>query len=226
MKLSALIFLFMLLVGCASFDSDPCFYTFSSEDKEGLANCLKAAEQDDAYAQGKLGAMYYHGYGVAEDATQAFQWWERSAEQGVPEAQYKLGNMYSKGRGGVLTDYKLAVYWWSKAAEQGEAWAQYKLGSMYADGKGVEKNPEQAVHWWSKAAEQGHDWAQYKLGKIYADEEGEMEDYLLAYMWFEIASSGGHVTASKGKEKLAAKMSKAEISEAMELAQEWSEKHK
>ena len=53
-----------------------------------------------------------------------------------------------------------------------------------------------------------------------------MEDYLLAYMWFEIASSGGHITASKGKEKLAAKMSKADISEAMELAQEWSEKHK
>ena len=42
MRLLALIFSFMLLTGCASFDSDPCFYTFSSGDKEGPANCLKA----------------------------------------------------------------------------------------------------------------------------------------------------------------------------------------
>jgi hypothetical protein len=97
---------------------------------------------------------------------------------------------------------------------------------MYADGRGVERDPEQAVHWWNKAAEQGHDWAQYKLGKMYADEGSEMEDYLVAYMWLEIASSGGHITASKSKEKLAGRMSEADINEAMELAQEWGEKHK
>ena len=226
MRLLSLICSFMLLVGCASFDSAPCFYTFSSADKEGLVNCLKAAEQDDAYAQGKLGAMYYYGYGVEEDTAKAFHWWGKSAEQGVPEAQYKLGNLYSKGRGGVLTDYKQAVHWWTKAAEQGDAWAQYKLGGMYADGKGVVKESGQAVYWWEKSAEQGHDWAQYKLGTIYADEESEMEDYLLAYMWFEIASSAGHITASKAKKKLAGKMSEADISEAMDLAKEWGEKHK
>ena len=97
---------------------------------------------------------------------------------------------------------------------------------MYADGRGVERDPEQAVHWWNKSAEQGHDWAQYKLGKMYADEESEMEDYLLAYMWLEIASSGGHIRASKRKEKLADKMSKSDMSVAMELAREWGAKHK
>jgi TPR repeat protein len=58
------------------------------------------------------------------------------AEQGVADAQYRLGLIYYSGRG-VPQDYKEAVRWHRKAAEQGYAKAQHELGRMYNIGYGV-----------------------------------------------------------------------------------------
>jgi len=43
--------------------------------------------------------IYYHGQGVHQDDKQAFEWFERAAEQGVAEAQYNLGVKYDQGQG-------------------------------------------------------------------------------------------------------------------------------
>jgi len=65
-----------------------------------------------------------------------FEEWELLAKQGIAEAQYNLGLMYSKGEG-VPIDDKEAVKWYRLAAEQRITGAQSNLGLMYEKGQGV-----------------------------------------------------------------------------------------
>jgi Sel1 repeat len=54
----------------------------------------------------------------------------QGAEQGDPEAQFFLGQMYAEGES-VPQDYGEAAKWYRLAAEQGMVEAQYELGRMY-----------------------------------------------------------------------------------------------
>lgn len=58
------------------------------------------------------------------------------AEQGDPDAQFRLGYRYKSGRG-IKQNYKKAVEWLTKAAIQGHSNAQYSLGACFNHGKGV-----------------------------------------------------------------------------------------
>jgi uncharacterized protein len=98
--------------------------------------------------------MYEKGHGVAQDYKAAVRWFRLAGEQGLTEAQAKLGVMYDQGRG-VAQDYKEAVRWCRAAAEQGNAPAQYNLGFMYDQGHGVAQDHKEAVKWDRLAAEQG-----------------------------------------------------------------------
>ena len=69
----------------------------------------------------------------------------KAAEQGITDAQCKLGVMYDTGQG-VPEDDVEAVKWYRKAAEQGLADAQYNLGLMYAKGEGVIEDDAEAVN--------------------------------------------------------------------------------
>ena len=51
---------------------------------------------------------------------------QHRAEQGIVEAQYRLGWSYAMGVG-VEQDYQQALAWYRKAAEQGPAAAQCNL---------------------------------------------------------------------------------------------------
>ena len=114
----------------------------------------QAAEQGDAEAQNKLGAMYANGERVPEDAREAVKWFRKAAEQGFASAQYNLGLMYDNGEG-VPEDDREAAKWLRKAAEQGDASAQYNLGVMYANGEGVPEDYVKAYAWINLAAAQG-----------------------------------------------------------------------
>jgi TPR repeat protein len=71
----------------------------------------QAAEQGDANAQFRLGAMYANGQGVGQDFAQAAQWWRRAAEQGQATAQFGLGTLYDSGTG-VAQDHAQAIQWY------------------------------------------------------------------------------------------------------------------
>ncbi len=78
----------------------------------------------------------------------------KAAEQGDPDAQYKLGLLYDKGLV-VLQDFAEAVKWYRKAAEQGHADAQNNLGFFYSKGWAVPQDDVQAHKWWNLAAASG-----------------------------------------------------------------------
>jgi hypothetical protein len=116
----------------------------------------KAAEQNWAEAQYRLGLCYTSGRGVAKDQEEAVKWHRKAAEQNVAGAQNWLGGCYANGLG-VAKDRVEAVRWFRKAAEQNDAAAQYNLGVCYEEGRGVPRDDVEAVKWFLLAARESDD---------------------------------------------------------------------
>jgi TPR repeat protein len=91
-----------------------------------------------------------------DDVAAALQALKPLAEQGIADAQFKMGSLYYQGLG-VPQNYKEAVTWLRKAAEQGHVSSQTTLGTVYAEGvQGViGKDYPQAFMWFSFAAAKG-----------------------------------------------------------------------
>ncbi len=78
----------------------------------------QAAEQGDAKAQAKMGAMYLLGSGIEKDEQKAAEWLLKAANQGYLEAQVIMAALFDRGLG-VKSDVKIATQWYEKAAAQG-----------------------------------------------------------------------------------------------------------
>ena len=105
------------------------------------------------------------------------------AEEGDPNAQYKLGESYRYGFGDFTKDEKEALKWYRKAAYQGQSDAQRILGDFYAD----DVDWTNAVKWYKLSAEQGDYMSQYMLGFYYSDilEMYGAPNYIEAIKWYE-----------------------------------------
>ena len=85
----------------------------------------KAAEQNDPYAQYRLGKLLLTGAeGVPKDVDAAIQLLKDSATQGNSFAQYTLGKLYLLGQE-VQADREEALRYFAQAAAQGNSYAQY-----------------------------------------------------------------------------------------------------
>lgn len=89
-----------------------------------------AAYAGDADAQLYLAYMYLRGEGTEQDLEKAFEWTEKSAEQGFAQAQNELGRAYEQ----MKQDYNKAIEWYKKAAAQGYHDAQKNLDRLYENG--------------------------------------------------------------------------------------------
>ena len=70
--------------------------------------------------------MYEQGLGVSQSYSEAFNWYQKAAEQGIAQAQYNLGVMYERELG-VSQSYTEAAKWFREAAKQGDVEAQQAL---------------------------------------------------------------------------------------------------
>lgn len=157
----------------------------------------------------------------------AMKHWQPLAEGQDARAQAGVAAMYLGGLG-VPPDYTLALAWGERAADQGEPKAQYLLGSMYRDGKGVQKDLARAMALFRQAADRNLHWAQYTLGLMYLLGEGVPSDRLEAYHWLTLASvvrdgddEEVHATAGFLLEKVSAKLTPDQISQAKQRLAEW-----
>ena len=114
-------------------------------------------------------------------------------------------------------------YW--RLAEQGDATAQFNLGNMYANGQGVAQNYQEAVKWYRLAAEQGDADAQFNLGVMYANGEGVTQDDRIAHMWFNLLASFGNKDGANARDRIAARMTSNQVSEAQSFATECSDQN-
>jgi TPR repeat protein len=88
----------------------------------------KAAEQNYAPAQFKLGLSYTNRDGVA-DQVEAVKWLRKAAEQNYAEAQFNLSVCYDNGEG-VAEDYVEAYKWRRLAATQGDEDAKKAMTAL------------------------------------------------------------------------------------------------
>ena len=159
----------------------------------------------------------------SKDYTSAEVICRKAAEQGHELAPFLLGVMYYLGQG-VTQDYAEAAKWLRKAAAQGSAEAQFLLGGMYTDGLGVTKDYAEAVKWYRKAAEQGGGQAQFTLGGMYEKGQGVAQDFVKAHALFNIAAARGVSIGAEQRDKVAKKMTAADISKAQQLASKCAKK--
>ena len=74
------------------------------------------------------------------------------------------------------------------------------------------------MKWYRLAAAQGDAYAQYNLGVMYYIGDGVPQDYAEAHMWFNISAANGATDAATNRDKVAAKLLPADISEAQRRA--------
>ena len=117
------------------------------------------------------------------------------------------------GRG----DYATALSLLRPLAAQGNATAQFVLGMMYNYGQGVVQDYKEAMKWSRLAAAQGDVDAQYMLGEMYDLGQGVVQNYVRAHMWFMLSVANGATYASKNRDKVAKKLTSAQIAQAQEI---------
>lgn len=125
----------------------------------------------------------------AKEFRRARQLLQPLAENGSPEAQYRLAVQYQAGLG-VVKNQLQAYYWMREAANQDYALALHGLGIMYLYGECVEKNEQTAAAWLQRAADQGLAGSMATLAGMYEQGLGVEKDSARAKALYEAAGFG------------------------------------
>jgi hypothetical protein len=80
----------------------------------------------------------------------ALKVWMEAAQQGDPEAQVTVGEIYERGLG-TEPNYEAAAIWYQKAADQGYSRGLFNLGTLYELGRGVEQDKLKALNLYRQA---------------------------------------------------------------------------
>jgi TPR repeat protein len=125
------------------------------------------------------------------DFTKAMEWALKAVDQGVPEAERKVGYLYYEGQG-VTQDYQEAFNWYLKAAQQCDADAENFIGYFYETGQGINQDYQQAIKWYLRSAGRGNTEAEFHMGRLYLNGNGVNQDYSQALNWFLKAAQKGN----------------------------------
>ena len=136
---------------------------------------------------GALAATDKPPHSLQSEYQQELDKWMLQAYEGDPDAQFKVGVLFTNDQF-HSADLEQSAYWYKQAARQGHSLAQYNLGHQYLTGSGVKRNETEAMKWWLKAAEQDHPLAQFNIGRAYYLGIGLKEDHSQSQLWFERAA--------------------------------------
>jgi TPR repeat protein len=111
----------------------------------------------------------------AKEFRRSLQLLQPLAENGDPEAQYRVAVQYQAGLG-VVQNPLQAYHWMREAAEQDHDLALHGLGIMYLYGECVDKDERQAATWLQRAADQGLAGSMAALASMYEQGIGVEKD--------------------------------------------------
>lgn len=170
---------------------------------------------DEAAADGDPVARYQLALERIEagDADGAAVLMRRSAEQGVPAAQYRYAKMLERGEG-VTADLEEARRWTEMAANAGHRRAMHNMGVMYSSGSGAPQDWDQAARWFEEAALHGMTDSQFNLAVLYERGLGVPQSAPDAYAWYSIAAAGGDEGAQARANTIRSSLSDAAREEA------------
>jgi hypothetical protein len=161
----------------------------SQQQLPDLAQIKAAAEAGDAEAQDKLAESYWWHFNFPA----AVEWARKAAEQGVPHAQWPLGEMLLNGK--------------PKMGESASA---------------VQKAPDEALKWFLLAANQGFRDAQSMLGTCYEHGTGAKQDSVEAYKWYRLASQKNSLGGGVALDRLILRLTQQQIQEGEQRAKDFT----
>ena len=210
----------------AEFESGRAAYE-KGDYTQALNEFLPSVMEGDINAQFYLALMYEKGAGVPQDSFKAFKWYNLAAEQGSPEAMFKLGVYYYDGIGGADKDTEQALSWFGEAAGQGIPAAQFNFGLMHAKNLGIGRDYVQAAKWFQVAAKQNHALAQHGLGIIYAKGLGVERDLVRASMWSQLALRSAKPGPARdvikeARDDIARLLTPKQLKDAQAMIEQWS----
>jgi uncharacterized protein len=131
------------------------------QDRSGTSNyaeaghlCERAANQHYSLGAFCMGQIYDHGWGVAEDLSQAAKWYSDAANMGLAVAALRVGEMYWKGEG--LKQDRISAYefiYLASSSDIPEAKQEREMLERELTRKEVEKGKAKAVEWTGKHAQ-------------------------------------------------------------------------
>lgn len=100
----------------------------------------EAAKNGDPDAQNFLAKLQAQ----AGNSQEAFELWQKSAQQGNVSSMYSLAVCYESGDG-VTQNYSKAIEWYKKAMQNNHPWAFNNMAYLYFDGNGVPQDRNKAI---------------------------------------------------------------------------------
>ena len=129
-------------------------------------------------------------FALTDVSAGVFRFQVKLAEQGNPEAQYKVGEMYEMGKG-VPKNIKMANEWFEKSAKQGHKKSSYKILYNEINKNGLNDFTKSQLGNIRSEAAAGNADAQYFLGKMYAAGVGVPKSLTNALTWLNKATFNG-----------------------------------
>lgn len=149
----------------------------------------------DPAAQTLLAEIYSRGLGVRQDLVTAMEWYEKAAEQKVPEALFQLAMILLDG-GEEIADPDRAYRLLEDASAAGNRLAQFNFAQMTTSRDPSPDGMRKAVEYYEKAAEAGLADAQYAMAQVYEHGVGgKPVDMDEARRWLELAATQNFDTA-------------------------------
>src|SRR6266542_6727061 len=114
---------------------------------------------------------YELGIGIDKDENKAFDYYQKSAENGLVNAKFQLGYCHANGIGTEVNK--------DKGLE------------LYNEAAGKEDNLAKINYWFQKAAEDDNKVALYKLGEFYELKGSILEDEVMAFEFYKKSANQG-----------------------------------
>lgn len=173
-------------------------YEFTDETVENLYH---QAQNNNSYAQYRLGKIYLIGEGVEQDAEYGVRWLLKAIKQNNSYAQYLLGKAILKGEylpmdDNMPLDVYGAVELLLKSSDQGNEYASYTLGKIFIEGKLLPQDISAGFELLLKATDKNCIPAWYFLGKMFYKGIGVEKDNDAAIYYFEKAVKGKNLFAA------------------------------
>jgi hypothetical protein len=131
--------------------------TADGPDWETIPELIAAAHEGDPQACFQYAQLLEIGDGVPRSESSAFRFYQHAAEQGHPDALFRIGKALHDGLLGQETDHARAFTYYRKAALAEIPEATYNVGAMLVSGRGVKRSYSEGLAWLMLAAEQGTD---------------------------------------------------------------------
>ncbi len=149
----------------------------------------------------------------------------RAAEDGDPNAQFKLGSLLFHDLSRSTKNSAEAVKWLEMAAENGNTDAMIFLGRLSRTGVGILQNYSQASNWIQLAAEKGNPEGMLEMGRLCRDGVGVEKSLVMAYAWFNRAAAEHNLDAVNERDSIAKILTTEELKQAQQLSSELAKNH-